>query len=65
MSLYLKNVGPVERALRVVFAVGGGAAAFALLSAPWNVVGAVSAVVFALTGVIGYCPMCAMVGRRL
>ncbi|MEH2566949.1 YgaP family membrane protein [Bradyrhizobium sp. AZCC 2289] len=52
---YRKNLSGWERAARVV----GGAAMIAggLL--------ACSGVVTALTGFVGFCPMCAMVGRRL
>ena len=64
-AFYVKNVPGWERALRLV--LGGGAAAFALYSFPgpmgWLLAG--SAAGIAVTGLVGFCPMCAMVGRRL
>lgn len=64
-AFYVKNVPGWERALRIV---GGAAAAgFALYSfagtTGWLL--AASAAGFAVTGLVGFCPMCAMVGRRL
>ena len=48
-------------------AVALAAVAFALLRipAPWGLIGAVSAVGLSLTGFLGYCPACAMVGRKI
>lgn len=64
-SLYTKNVPPVERAVRVVVALGAIALALFGLPAPWSYVVAVASAGFSLTGFVGYCPACAMVGRRL
>jgi hypothetical protein len=63
--LYVKNVPNWERALRIV--IGAGVAAAALFALPgttgWLVAaGAAGAVA---SGLLGYCPMCALVGRRL
>ena len=63
--VYVKNVPPWERGVRVVVSVAGAVAAFALLASPWSWIGAASALGFAATGVVGFCPMCAMAGRRL
>ncbi len=63
---YVKNVPNWERILRVV--MGLMALVFAAMN--WGVstiavgVGVMGAVL-ALTGLIGFCPMCAMVGRKL
>ena len=63
--LYVKNLPPWERWLRV----GGGAAvaAYALASVAamlgWML--AATGVGIALSGVFGFCPMCALAGRRL
>lgn len=63
--LYVKNLPLWERALRI----GGGtaAAAYAALNMSgvwgWAMVG--GGVGAALTGLFGFCPACALAGRRL
>jgi hypothetical protein len=59
----LKNLPVWERVLRI--AVGVLAVGFALWqreSAGWIVAGGGAAL--ALSGAVGYCPMCALAGRR-
>jgi Protein of unknown function (DUF2892) len=63
---YRKNLAGWERAVRVV----GGVAMIAggllgLSGTPIGYLFACSGVVTALTGFVGFCPMCAMVGRKL
>ena len=63
--LYRKNMGPKERAARLL----GGAliVACALTQVgltPLGLVLAGSGVVAALTAVFGFCPACALAGRR-
>ena len=63
--LYRKNVRPLERAARLL----GGAliVACALTQVGFTPLGwalAASGAVTALTGLIGFCPACAMAGRR-
>ncbi|QTN27237.1 DUF2892 domain-containing protein [Rhodoferax sp. AJA081-3] len=64
-AFYVKNVPGWERALRIV--AGSGAAAYALYSfaGPMGWLLAASAAGIAISGLVGFCPMCAMVGRRL
>ena len=64
-AFYVKNVPGWERALRLL--LGAAAAAFALYSfaGPMGWLLAASAAGIAVTGLVGFCPMCAMVGRRL
>lgn len=64
--LYTKNVPGLERALRIL------AGLMALGMAYWNwgtsnlgVAAGVMGAMLAMTGLIGFCPMCAMVGRKL
>lgn len=63
---YLKrNLPAWERALRL----GGGAAlalaaAFALPAGPWALAAWAAAATAAFTGVAGFCPACALLGRR-
>lgn len=63
---YAKNVPGWERALRVI--AGLAIVAFGLLVLQGQLAGyavAASGVFTALTGLVGFCPMCAMVGRKL
>ncbi|MCX7173583.1 MAG: DUF2892 domain-containing protein [Proteobacteria bacterium] len=63
---YVKNVPTWERVLRVV--MGMMALAFAAMN--WGVSGlavgmGIMGAMLAMTGLFGFCPMCAMVGRKL
>ena len=64
--LYFKvNVPAWERLLRL--AMGVAVAILAALYADTMVVtwiGVAGGLMFALTGLVGFCPMCAMVGRK-
>jgi Protein of unknown function (DUF2892) len=62
-AFYVKNIPAWERVIRVGLAVGTAAYAFSL-SAPWSWGLALTAVSFAVTGLFGFCPACAMLGRR-
>jgi hypothetical protein len=64
-AFYAKNLTRWERALRLVLSAIVIVGAFAWLAAPSSWVVAGSALGFAVTGLIGFCPACAMVGRRL
>lgn len=66
--LYAKNLPGWERALRIVI----GLAALAFAAIGWSTAGlglgvavALMGATLALTGLFGFCPMCAMVGRKL
>lgn len=64
--LYVKNVPPVERVIRVLMGIGLLVAAVLWLGANakgW-IVGAMG-MMAAMSGLIGWCPMCAMAGRKL
>jgi len=67
---YPKNVPNVERALRII--IGIGLLAFALVditqgnvSVPFVAVVVGSALFVIVTGFIGWCPACAMIGRKI
>lgn len=62
---YVKNVPGWERALRIAMGLAG--LAFAFMN--WGTASAAVAAglmgaVLALTGLFGFCPMCAMAGRK-
>ncbi len=63
---YVKNVPNWERALRLAM----GVVALALATINWGaaslaVAAGVAGATMAMTGLIGFCPMCAMLGRKL
>ncbi len=62
MAFYRKNIGSLQQAMRVALGVAAAIAALVYLSgaAAWLV--AAGGIGFALTGLVGYCPMCAMAG---
>ena len=64
-SLYAKNLPSWERSLRVAVALAGAALAAALLPTPGRWIGVAGALGFGVTGLVGFCPMCALAGRRL
>ena len=64
--LYVKNIYAWEQMARIVLSLA--VVAYALISMPAGLLSygiALSAVGFALTGVFGWCPACAMVCRKL
>lgn len=63
---YVKNLPNWERTLRIAAAIG--LAIFAYVQWGNSRMGVGAAVIGAalvMTGLMGYCPMCAMVGRKL
>ena len=63
---YVKNVPNWERVLRVV--MGLMALAFAVMNwggSPLAIGAGVMGAILSMTGLFGFCPMCAMVGRKL
>lgn len=63
-AFFARNLPNWERALRAGGAVVAAALAVVLAS-PWSWVAAASGVGLIATGLVGFCPACAMVGRRL
>ena len=64
--LYTKNIPGWERVLRIVIGILG----LGLAYESWGtfnlgVVLGIAGAMLAMTGLIGFCPMCAMFGRRL
>jgi hypothetical protein len=64
-AFYAKNLPSRERVLRVVLAGIVAALALLFLPAPSSWALAISALGFSVTGIVGFCPACALVGRRL
>ena len=65
---YQKNLPGWERTLRAaagLVMIAGGLAAPGLTGTPVGFIIAGSGLMAAATGFIGFCPACAMVGRRL
>jgi hypothetical protein len=62
MAFYRKNIRNLEQGLRVVIGLAAAILAIVYLSgwSAWLI--AATGVMIALTGLIGYCPMCAAVG---
>ncbi|MCW2238530.1 YgaP family membrane protein [Azospirillum canadense] len=66
MAFYRKNLGGTHQAVRVALGLAAAVAAFIHLSGITAWLAATGGLGFALTGVFGYCPMCAVagIGRR-
>jgi hypothetical protein len=62
MAFYRKNIGSLDQVLRLAVGLAAAIAAFIYFSGWLALLIAVSGVGLALTGIVGYCPMCAMVG---
>ena len=62
MAFYRKNIGTLHHVVRAAAGVAVAVAALAYLTGPVAWLVALSGAGFALTGVVGYCPMCAMAG---
>nr|WP_315473045.1 DUF2892 domain-containing protein [uncultured Undibacterium sp.] len=60
-----KNVSVWERIVRIIAGATAVGASFYFLSGTIAIVAALSAVGISLTGLASFCPMCAMVGRRI
>lgn len=64
-ALYVKNVPNGERIVRILVGLAVIIGGLAATVAPWNWLLAVSGVGLGLSGIFGFCPACALVGRRL
>lgn len=67
--LYPKNVPNIERALRIGFGVVLIGLAIALITSGQSVIGVGAALGTAafviVTGFVGWCPACALIGRKI
>lgn len=64
-AFFVKNIPGWERSVRIILALAIVVLSAIFLSQPWNWIVALGAAGFGLTGIIGFCPACALVGRRL
>ena len=63
--IYRKNLPAIERSLRTCGGVTIAAASLGMFGfAPSGLIGAATGVFVVLTGVFGFCPACALLGRR-
>jgi hypothetical protein len=62
---YVKNVPTWERVLRVIVGLAVAAWSVLALGGLWGTAVALSAAGIVLSGLFGFCPACAMVGRKL
>lgn len=62
---YVKNVPTWERVLRVLAGLAVVAWSVMAVGGLWGIVAALSAAGLVLSGLVGFCPACAMVGRKL
>lgn len=64
MAFYRKNIGGAQQIVRIALGLAGSVAAWTLLSGAAAYFGLAAGLAFAITGFVGYCPMCAAVGIR-
>ena len=62
---YAKNLPTWERAVRLFGAAGMALCSWQYSPTPLGIIFGISAAVTALTAVVGFCPMCALAGRKL
>ncbi|MGY3036563.1 hypothetical protein ACVIIV_005733 [Bradyrhizobium sp. USDA 4354] len=62
MAFYRKNIGGLHQAARIALGAAVAGAAFVYLAGATAWLVALGGAGFAFTGVVGYCPMCAMAG---
>jgi hypothetical protein len=62
MAFYRKNIGGAQQIVRIVAGLAAGGAAFWYLGGMPGYAGLAGGLMFAATGIVGYCPMCAVAG---
>ncbi|ANK77199.1 DUF2892 domain-containing protein [Ensifer sp. ENS07] len=62
MAFFRKNIGKGQQIVRIGLGVGAAVMAYSFLSGWIALLVGVSALTFVLTGLIGYCPACAVAG---
>lgn len=62
MAFYRKNIRSAEQVVRIAAGLIAAVGALVYLSGWLAVLVVASGIVLALTGIVGYCPMCAVAG---
>lgn len=62
MAFYRKNIGSVQQMARIVMGAGVAIASIMLVGAPISWLGVGAGAMFAMTGIVGWCPACAIAG---
>lgn len=62
MAFYRKNIGGLHQAVRVAVGIAMAVAALVYLTGATAWLVALGGTGFSLTGLVGYCPMCAIAG---
>jgi len=62
MAWVRRNLGRAHQLIRVIIGIGTAVVAVAALNGPAAWLLAATGVAFAVTGVVGYCPACAVAG---
>lgn len=62
---YAKNVPAAERVIRILVGIAMTIAGYMLFGKPGALLLGLGGIGTVLTGFFGYCPACAMAGRRL
>lgn len=62
MGFYRNNIGRTQQVLRIVLGAAAIVLGMEFLPGPWSWLAAASGIGLALTGFIGWCPACAMMG---
>lgn len=64
MMCFKTNLPGWERAIRIAVGAMMAALSYLYAGAPWDWAGIAAGAMVLATGFVGFCPMCAMVGRR-
>jgi len=59
-----KNMGTIDRSIRIVVALALILAGFYWLGTPWNIIAYIVAAIFIVTSAIGVCPLYISFGLR-
>ena len=60
MLFYRKNIGTGQQIMRIGTGVAAAVAACSFLAYPYSYLAAGAALIFGATGVVGFCPFCAL-----
>ncbi|QNK01331.1 YgaP family membrane protein [Dyella telluris] len=64
-AFFVKNLPAWERMVRMLIAALIIISGLAFLASPWSWLVAIAGAGFGITGILGFCPACALAGRKL